>query len=222
MLNCPAPLTRSGCRVIHLDMKKADGVDVSGDLTDPAFVEKLASLRVRSVLCSNVLEHVTDPARLARRLEELLPAGGYLIVTVPHEFPYHADPIDTLFRPPLEWTDAMPDINWVSTAGEVRWTQRLRDSCWASPIGHQGRVYFFGKDGVTTVIRAGKTFEKLATNRLWNPEDYQPDEAAAEREETAERRAAAAMFSGPVQYGVAVADDSFLIRTGSRLYRIGE
>lgn len=105
--------------------------------------------------------------------------------------------------------------------GQPLFSQRIDQAPWATAIGIDDRVYFFGKDGVTTVIRADKRFEKLATNRLWNPEDYQPDEAAAEREETAERRAAAAMFSGPVQYGVAVADDSFLIRTGKRLYRIG-
>ena len=29
--------------------------------------------------------------------------------------------IDTLFRPPLEWTDGMSDMNWISTSKEVRW-----------------------------------------------------------------------------------------------------
>jgi len=28
-----------------------------------------------------------------------LPADGYLVVSVPHSYPFHADPIDTLFRP---------------------------------------------------------------------------------------------------------------------------
>jgi suppressor of ftsI len=32
--------------------------------------------------------------------------------------------IDTVFRPPLEWTDGMADMNWVATGNEVRWIIR--------------------------------------------------------------------------------------------------
>lgn len=32
--------------------------------------------------------------------------------------------VDTLFRPALEWTDGMADMNWVSTGREVRWVIR--------------------------------------------------------------------------------------------------
>jgi len=119
---------------------------------------------------------------------------------------------------------------WVNRAGIVfaidledgteLFAQRIDQAPWATAIGTKDRVYFFGKDGATTVIRAGKEFEKLASNQLWNPDDSKPDASAAGREETAERRAAAAMFSGPIQYGVAVAQESLLIRTGNRLYRV--
>ncbi|TVP96126.1 MAG: pyrrolo-quinoline quinone [Planctomycetaceae bacterium] len=119
---------------------------------------------------------------------------------------------------------------WVNRAGVVfavdlengqpLFAQRIDQAPWATAIGVGDRVYFFGKDGTTTVIRAGKTFEKLASNTLWNPDDLRADESAAGREETPERRAAAANFSGPIQYGVAVTGDSLLIRTGNRLYRV--
>jgi hypothetical protein len=113
-----APLARAGCRVIHLDMKQDEGVDLCGDLMDPGFFATLASLNVRSVFCSNVLEHVPDPAGLARQLEGLVPEGGYLVVSVPYEFPYHPDPIDTLFRPDLPTLHALfPRTHLV--AGEV-------------------------------------------------------------------------------------------------------
>lgn len=104
--------------------------------------------------------------------------------------------------------------------GQQLFAQRIDQAPWATALGVGDRVYFFGKDGTTTVIRAGKAFEKLASNILWNPEDFRVDESAAGREETTERRAAAASFSGPIQYGVAVAGDSLLIRTGNRLYRV--
>ncbi len=106
--------------------------------------------------------------------------------------------------------------------GQQLFAERIDQAPWATAIGVGDRVYFFGKDGITTVIRAGKEFEKLATNSLWDPDQLRADEAAAAREETAERRAAAAMFSGPIQYGVAVTGDALLIRTGNRLYRIEE
>jgi suppressor of ftsI len=32
--------------------------------------------------------------------------------------------VDTLFRPALEWTDGMSDMNWVATGKEVRWVIR--------------------------------------------------------------------------------------------------
>ncbi len=32
--------------------------------------------------------------------------------------------IDTLYVPPLEWNDAMPMMNWLSTASQVRWVLR--------------------------------------------------------------------------------------------------
>ena len=34
----------------------------------------------------------------------------------------------------------------------------------ASPLLAEGRVYFFGKDGKTTVVKAGQPFGKLAEN----------------------------------------------------------
>jgi outer membrane protein assembly factor BamB len=44
----------------------------------------------------------------------------------------------------------------------------------ASPVSAQGRVYFPGRDGATVVIKAGPTFEVLATNRLDEGFDASP------------------------------------------------
>ena len=50
--------------------------------------------------------------------------------------------IDTIYRPPVEWTDGMPNMNWLSTSNEVRWI--LRDEAaaaendeidWRFPLG---------------------------------------------------------------------------------------
>ncbi|MEO1995493.1 MAG: PQQ-binding-like beta-propeller repeat protein [Planctomycetaceae bacterium] len=45
---------------------------------------------------------------------------------------------------------------------------------YASPVVADGRIYFVGRDGTTTVVRAGRAFEVLATNRLDAPIDASP------------------------------------------------
>jgi outer membrane protein assembly factor BamB len=103
-------------------------------------------------------------------------------------------------------------------SGEPRFTERVKQSSWATPLGVGDRLYLFGKDGLTTVLRSGPKFEVLAENQLWDPAAFKPDPAKAAAESTPERRAAAGSFAGPVLYGVAAADGSLLIRTGDQLY----
>lgn len=97
-----APLIRRGVAIQHLDIQAGDGIDLHGDLTDDAFVASLATCGYRSLLCCNLLEHVPNVSAICAKLELLVPLGGYLIITVPNQFPYHPDPIDTMFRPGLE------------------------------------------------------------------------------------------------------------------------
>lgn len=94
-----APLQRGGFEVIHADLKSAPGVDLVGDIFDPEFVASLRSRGFRSVLLSNLLEHVSDPRTVARICEEIVGKGGLIFVSGPYDYPFHADPIDTMFRP---------------------------------------------------------------------------------------------------------------------------
>lgn len=102
--------------------------------------------------------------------------------------------------------------------GEQRFVERTKQSCWATPLGVGEYVYFFGKDGMTTVLKAGPKFEVVAENQLWDPAAVKPDLARIAREETEERRKAAATMSGPTQYGVAAVGESLLVRTGDVMY----
>jgi SAM-dependent methyltransferase len=114
-----APLRSRGRTVVHQDLRDDPGVDVVGDLTSPAVRRALGEHRVSIVLCSNLLEHVDDPEGVARTLAELVPPGGHLICTVPRAFPYHPDPIDTLFRPsPAQLRALFPELE-VVRADEV-------------------------------------------------------------------------------------------------------
>ena len=50
--------------------------------------------------------------------------------------------------------------------GATVWSERIRGQYSASPLYADGRIYFFSHDGRCTVIRPGRTYELLATNRL--------------------------------------------------------
>jgi hypothetical protein len=79
-------------------------------------------------------------------------------------------------------------------SGEVHWQERMNQQHLASPLLAEGRIYFFGKSGKTTVIKAGKQFEKLAENLL----------------------------EGDVVATPAIVDGSIFLRTDGYLYRIGK
>lgn len=83
--------------------------------------------------------------------------------------------------------------------GAQKYAERIDGPCWATPIAAGERVYCFGKDGVTTVLKAGPTFEKLATNRLF------PEGA-----------------KDVTVHGVAAVEGAFFVRTGTALVRVGK
>src|SRR5687768_7620140 len=94
-----SPLRRRGLTVIHQDLFPDDGVDVAADLYAPATQARLRAYNAQCIICSNVLEHVRDHRTFSDILLRILVPGGRLLVTVPRAFPYHPDPIDTMFRP---------------------------------------------------------------------------------------------------------------------------
>ena len=60
------------------------------------------AIHPKTVLCCNMFEHVDDRYKFASICDEVLSPGGYLLITVPHSYPYHLDPIDTMFRPSVD------------------------------------------------------------------------------------------------------------------------
>lgn len=94
-----APLESRGVKVVHCDLKEADGIDITADLFDNETIKKLAAVKPESIICTHMFEHVVDREELARRLIDLLPENGLLFITVPYSYHYHADPIDTMYRP---------------------------------------------------------------------------------------------------------------------------
>lgn len=162
-----APLLSRNVRVIHVDQKAADGVDVVGDVADPAFLARLKAEGAQAALCSNLLEHLTDRQAFCRALESLLPEGGMLFLSVPHVHPYHPDPLDTLFRPGVaELVAEFPALTMVTgdiiegeTWGEVQAALRAR----------LGMRYWVSR--LSLFIRLGMPFYKPEDWRLkWERE----------------------------------------------------
>ena len=78
-------------------------------------------------------------------------------------------------------------------SGKTVWRENVGGNCLASPIIDGERIYIFGVSGKTTVIRTGRTFEKLAESRL-----------------------SSGFMASP-----AVVGDSLILRTKTHLYSVG-
>jgi outer membrane protein assembly factor BamB len=100
--------------------------------------------------------------------------------------------------------------------GQQVFAERTPQSCWATPFAIGQRIYLFGKDGLVTVLKAGREFEVIAENVTWNPEDL-PEKSPLPEETSEERRRASAMFSKPTLYGYAATSDAFYVRVGNAL-----
>jgi outer membrane protein assembly factor BamB len=125
--------------------------------------------------------------------------------------------------------------------GDIKYSERLENQVWATPIATGSLLYCFGKDGVTTVVKTGPTFEKVSSNRLWSAEDFEARKAEAKKKSPAPMggppggtrpsggppgvppaEAESMRYSavGDVVYGVAAVDGAFYVRTGTELFCI--
>ena len=79
-----------------------------------------------------------------------------------------------------------------AATGQIVWTERIGGKYAASPIYADGRLYFCSQQGVTTVLKPGRTFSVMATNSL----------------------------AGGFMASPAVASRALILRTKTHLYRI--
>ncbi|HEY1430687.1 MAG TPA: hypothetical protein VGF39_03540 [Stellaceae bacterium] len=128
------PLRIRGVETFHVDMRELPGVDIRADLTDAADVRRLGAVRPKALLCCNLLEHVLEPGTLAQHCLDLLPAGGLVFVTVPFSYPYHRDPIDTMYRPnPTELSELFAGARLVDSTilgAGVSYRDAVRERPW--------------------------------------------------------------------------------------------
>lgn len=133
--------------------------------------------------------------------------------------------------------------------GEQVFAKRIGNPCWASAIGVTNAsgekfVYFVLKNGTCIVLRPGAEYDQVARNRLYDAEAMIEAREAAEKqrlanavppEQAAPKSGPEKVFAGmpesqlhrmfsygdPMVYGVAVAGDRLLVRTGQQLFCVG-
>ncbi len=97
--NVHRPLEQRGCDLRFLDIKADEGIDIVADLTKSDLPPSVFSQRYGLVICCNILEHVVDRDTFMTNLVRFVKNDGQLLLTVPRHYPWHADPIDTMYRP---------------------------------------------------------------------------------------------------------------------------
>ncbi|MBY0230661.1 MAG: PQQ-like beta-propeller repeat protein [Gemmataceae bacterium] len=89
--------------------------------------------------------------------------------------------------------------------GKQLWAERTPSgACWAAPVAAMGKVWLFGKNGVVTVLEGGPKYKKVASSKTWEEPEAKPKDR----------------FAGSTLYGVALADGTILMRTGTMLYAV--
>jgi SAM-dependent methyltransferase len=76
-----------------LDMVAGHGVDIVLDLVVDDVPDNMRGV-YRTVVCAEVLEHVSNPTSVLCNIKKMLAPGGKLIITTPFAFPVHNYPSD--------------------------------------------------------------------------------------------------------------------------------
>ena len=86
-------------RLINVDLQESLGVDITMDHTQQTGYDQLRDYCPDIILISNLLEHVESVDSVISNLAKHLNNYYHIVCSGPGFFPYHADPIDNLFRP---------------------------------------------------------------------------------------------------------------------------
>lgn len=81
---------------IGIDMEAGTGVDTTLDMTKDfqSIDSALNGNRFGTIFCLSVLEHCSNPFKMAQNITNLLKSGGTLVVSVPFSWKIHAYPND--------------------------------------------------------------------------------------------------------------------------------
>jgi FtsP/CotA-like multicopper oxidase with cupredoxin domain len=98
-------------------------ITVTGDAASPSYATDFAKLRTNAKVVADIDRYRAAMAK---------PPDKELLLTVNVQglpIPVTAFmSVDTMYFPPAEWADGMPDMNWISTTKEVKWIIRDQQS----------------------------------------------------------------------------------------------
>lgn len=103
-------ITHRGGKVIGIDITKEGSREQALELTkrETVFIFILASAlslpfkddTFNRVICTEVLEHITDDVKALREIQRVLAKGGLLYITAPNlHYPFWWDPLNRLLKP---------------------------------------------------------------------------------------------------------------------------
>jgi outer membrane protein assembly factor BamB len=107
--------------------------------------------------------------------------------------------------------------------GKQCYAERIDGACWATPVAAGDILYCFGKNGMTTLVKIGPTFEKVASNALWNRDNPPKTNLNFLPKANANGKPSPPIqddYLDPIVYGVAAVEGAIFVRTGTQLYAI--
>lgn len=88
VLNLGSGTTKANANTINLDIEAFENVSVVGDGHKLPFRDQTFDV----VISISVLEHVNHPQKVVKEIHRVLKRGGYVFISVPFLFPFHASP----------------------------------------------------------------------------------------------------------------------------------
>jgi hypothetical protein len=133
-------LQDKGAEIVHTDIFSFDGIDVLADFTSAQVDQKFSTFDgPRLFLFNNVLEHIPSELvpKICSNINKCLSQGDALVVSVPFQYPFHADPIDTMFRPSPQdlavlfshkwcFTDVIEAGSYLEEIQKMHWSKAIR------------------------------------------------------------------------------------------------
>jgi SAM-dependent methyltransferase len=101
-------LPRAAIRYVSLNVSRKKRADLCGNAESLPINSQTFDI----ILCSEVLEHVSNPIRVVTEAHRALRSGGQLIITVPFLYRLHADPVDVGRYTPWFWKSELERIGF--------------------------------------------------------------------------------------------------------------
>jgi SAM-dependent methyltransferase len=155
-------LEHLGFQVQTMDLDLSSGADLAGRVEATGLPDACADL----LLCTQVLEHCSEPWKAAPELFRVLKPGGLLIASVPHVWFYHPHPDDNWRYTPEGLTRLLESSGFETRTlllqgGSVLSLFQIINFCLFGVLGRKGAPIFGGLNFL------GSRLDRLLPNPLF-------------------------------------------------------